>query len=334
MKERRSNPVCISYLVLLIWCVSACANQSLGRDIEYSDQVNTFAWSPQRLPVFPANRPEPKSMAQFDTKYSSELARWHDASLETLPDNADVRHQGCLVGWFERVRLDHRQFYSMRNGRDVALVMGIGAVMANTNIDRFVTFDLYQENVRNVHTDEWLEVFHEPKFFGEGLVLVPTYASAALLGHWLQEYPLFDTVGDWGSRCFRTFLVGGPPVIVLQQLTGGSRPGEQTYGSDWRPFQDDNGVSGHAFVGAIPFLSAAYMTEQPLLRNTLFVASALPALSRVNDEAHFASQAILGWSLAFVAARAVQGSELQWKHAQLAATTLDGLPQIALQVSY
>ena len=43
--------------------------------------------------------------------------------------------------------------------------------------------------------------------------------------------------------------------------TGASRPADGQ-GSHWHMFNDNNGVSGHAFIGAIPFLAAAEMVER------------------------------------------------------------------------
>jgi len=96
----------------------------------------------------------------------------------------------------------------------------------------------------------------------------------------------------------------------MQWATGGSRPGETPAGSDWKPFRDDNGVSGHAFVAAIPFLAAADMCESPLLRGTLYVCSTLGAFSRMTDDMHYPSQAFLGWYFAWAAARAVDATEM------------------------
>ncbi len=94
-------------------------------------------------------------------------------------------------------------------------------------------------------------------------------------------------------------------MLAMQLLTGASRPGENLSGSHWKPFQDSNGVSGHSFMGAIPFLTAAMMTEDPALKALFYAGSALVPLSRINDAAHYPSQALLGWAMAYVAAQAV-----------------------------
>ena len=69
---------------------------------------------------------------------------------------------------------------------------------------------------------------------------------------------------EWGEKSFRTILLGGPVLLVSQRLTGGHRPEED--GSEWNFSLDSNGVSGHAFMGAIPFLTAAHMTDNRYLK--------------------------------------------------------------------
>jgi hypothetical protein len=98
----------------------------------------------------------------------------------------------------------------------------------------------------------------------------------------------------------------------LQWATGASRPKDYSGGSYWTPFNDNNGVSGHAFVGAIPFLAAADMVESPLLKGTLYVCSTFVGFSRMTDEAHYPSQVFLGWYLAWASSRAVSQTEMQF----------------------
>ena len=64
-------------------------------------------------------------------------------------------------------------------------------------------------------------------------------------------------------------------MLIMQSTTGTSRPGEMDAKPAWKPLNDMNGVSGHAFIGAIPFLSAAQMTDNRLARATLYLASAV-----------------------------------------------------------
>jgi hypothetical protein len=98
-------------------------------------------------------------------------------------------------------------------------------------------------------------------------------------------------------------------MLALQQVIGASRPGEAESGSHWEPFHDDNGVSGHSFMGAVPFITAAHMTKNPWLRGGLYLGSGMAGLSRINDNHHYASQAALGWWMAYLAARCVNPTE-------------------------
>jgi membrane-associated phospholipid phosphatase len=77
-------------------------------------------------------------------------------------------------------------------------------------------------------------------------------------------------------------------------------------------FNDNNGVSGHAFVGALPFLAAADMVESPLAKGALYVCSTFVGFSRMTDDAHYPSQVFLGWYMAWASARAVSATELHF----------------------
>ena len=76
-------------------------------------------------------------------------------------------------------------------------------------------------------------------------------------------------------------------------------------------------MSGHAFMGAIPFLSAAKMTEDPYLKATFYVASTLPGLSRITDDDHYPSQVLLGWWIAYLAASAVDEVNISRSHVSI-----------------
>lgn len=78
-----------------------------------------------------------------------------------------------------------------------------------------------------------------------------------------------------------------------------SRPEEITQGSQWHALRDNNGISGHAFMGSLPFITAAKMTQSPASKALWYAGSTIAPLSRVNDGAHYSSQVALGWWLAF-----------------------------------
>ena len=100
----------------------------------------------------------------------------------------------------------------------------------------------------------------------------------------------------------------------MQYCLGGSRPDETSIGSPWAPFADSNAVSGHAFMGSVPFITAAQMVDRPWLKVTLYACSTFPAWSRVNDDCHYLSQSVLGWWMGYLACRAVNQTEMMSQH--------------------
>ena len=85
----------------------------------------------------------------------------------------------------------------------------------------------------------------------------------------------------------------------MLRALGASRPKEDD--SSWRPFNDNNGVSGHSFMGAVPFIAAARIARKPYLRYFFYLGSMLTGWSRINDNSHYLSQAALGWWMAYLA---------------------------------
>lgn len=216
---------------------------------------------------------------------------------------------------FIRILHDHQNFYSPESLSALGLAFAGGAIVANTNIDDGIIRH-FQVSTRRANSDEWYETFRESKGFGDGRYSLSVYGATWLASELFPEVPGVQTAGTWGERSLRAFLVGAPPLIGLQFLTGGSRPGETEFGSAWRPFQDNNGVSGHAFVGSLPFITAAKMSESPGWKFAFYAASTLAPISRSNDGSHYPSQAFLGWFVAYVAASAVDASDnpdARWK---------------------
>jgi hypothetical protein len=207
-----------------------------------------------------------------------------------------------------RILEDYRNFYTCENLVCLSAAFGAGAIMANTGFD--VT--MQDAWLRGVEPTGVGTFFSGCKDIGEGRYALPIFGVAAATGLVFEGNPAGDVVGEWGSRSLRMFVVGAPPLYVMQWVTGGSRPGESPVGSRWHMLNDNNGVSGHAFVGAVPFLAAAEMVESPLLKGTLYVCSTFVGFSRMTDDAHYPSQVFLGWYLAWASARAVSATEMQF----------------------
>jgi hypothetical protein len=193
---------------------------------------------------------------------------------------------------------DYKSFYSIGRLTILGLGFGVGALAANTNMDHYIQ-ERYQEDIRNSGTDD---VAKKAKVFGEGKYVIPL----SLLAAGIKYFDNASSIGDWGAHCARAYLTGGPAVVFMQRVTGGSRPGETNHDSEWRPFNDSNGLSGHAFVGAVPLLTIAKMNRDTrYLKYICYVASAATAWSRVNDNSHYLSQAALGWYMAWQSVDAV-----------------------------
>lgn len=208
---------------------------------------------------------------------------------------------------WNNARHDHRNYYSWITLRDLGLAVGLAAPLANTSLDEdFQSW--YQRDVRSSGTDDFARFW---KTFGEGQIFIPAFAGIAFAGGLLEGIPFCSPAGEYAGRVTRGYLVGAPPMLLMQVLLGASRPEEGAFGSRWQPFRDSNAVSGHAFVGAIPFITAAQMTRRPLLKAGFYLASTYPAFSRVNDNAHYLSQAALGWWMAWLACRAVSEPDLR-----------------------
>ena len=207
---------------------------------------------------------------------------------------------------YEDITQDYKNFYSKKTFDNSFFWLTVGSLLANTKADHNFQH-WYQDSVRSEKTDEWSMEF---KHFGMGTETLPILFGTALIGHGLKNWGL-DGEGyiyDWSSKSLRAIFVGAPVLFVSQRLTGGGSPKDGD-DSTWRPFNDSHGVSGHSFMGAVPFLTAAHMTDDKLLKGAYYLGSTLCAWSRVNDDDHYLSQALLGWSLAYVSTLAVFDKE-------------------------
>jgi len=218
-----------------------------------------------------------------------------------------------------RILQDHRNLYSPEGLALLGAGFGAGGALAHSQVDEeFQTW--YQEHLQSSATADFSR---SVKPLGEGYVAIPVLAAGLLAGELYDDTQPGSAVADWADRSLRSVLVGAPPLLIAQSVTGSSRPDEHN-GTAWRPLEDNNGVSGHAFIGAFPLITAAQMTENPYGKAALYAASAVPAWSRVEDDAHFASQAFLGWWVAYAACSAVHQTEAEQEHLQLTPVEVPG----------
>lgn len=224
---------------------------------------------------------------------------------------------------------NYREFYSKRNILSFSIAFSSGAIFANTSFDRHFQH-WYQVHGRSSYSYDISKGF---KFFGEGDYLIPISVAVASLRLLPEDSQFIQDVSSWGYKTARTYFLGAPPVLLLQRLTGGSRPGENENKSSWHPFEDDNGVSGHAFIGAVPFLTFAKMNENN--KSIYWLAnifSALPGWSRIHDNQHYLSQAFLGWFIAWRSTQAIFSSKV--KSGGLSLIPLINMEKIGLICEY
>lgn len=199
-----------------------------------------------------------------------------------------------------RVKDSYKSFYQKQNGIILGLGFGVGALMANTSIDQSIA-DWYQKQARSNTTNRLSTNF---KVFGNNKDVLIGFASITGASILLRQTHPGQLMGEFSQRYLAGLLVGLPPLLITQNLTGADRPYNNN-GSHWQPLKHDHGVSGHAFLGALPFLTLSSMTHQPILKSGLMITSTLTGVSRINDNAHYASQVGLGWLIAYLSVRSV-----------------------------
>jgi membrane-associated phospholipid phosphatase len=207
---------------------------------------------------------------------------------------------------------------------------GVAGVLANTQLD---------ENFQNWFQDSlvgdgdpdyahWAHVLGEPWLFPAGAALlwgVTEYIDANPLTRGRRVNTLLR---NWSRQTTRAYLVAAPAVYLQGWVLGGSRPGEADYGSRWQPFDDNNAVSAHAAIGAVPFLVAARYTDKWYWRTLLIVASGFAGYAQLYDNSNYLSQVLLGYSIAFLAVEATDAtnqSGLGYRIVPLSATGLWGV---------
>lgn len=201
------------------------------------------------------------------------------------------------------VKSDYANFYQEKTLWRAAKVYAVGGIMANTNID--TAFQTWHQD--NVVSETSIDIARVSKLFGEKSILVPISLAAASMQLMDQD----SATGSWGEKTMRAYLVGGPAMYAVQLLTGASRPKDHYQDANWRPFNDNNGVSGHSFVGAVPFITLAKMENlAPWQQNLAYFASGLSAWSRIHDDAHYLSQAMLGWYMAWESVNSVNDDNI------------------------
>jgi hypothetical protein len=196
---------------------------------------------------------------------------------------------------------DQKQFYSKESLTLLSVSLISGGILAHLPLDQQI-FDFYQEKIRSLDTDKFSAL---AKSFGNKRPLLSSLAIISLTGFVLDQLEVKTPFFDFGNKALCSILVGVSPLIIGQNLLGAHRPKDHK-GSHWRPFENDRAISGHAFMGAIPFITAAHLTSNLPLKIAFFLASTFTGISRINDSMHYPSQVFLGWMLAYASCKAVE----------------------------
>jgi hypothetical protein len=223
----------------------------------------------------------------------------------------------------DRLISDQMEFYRPEGLLGLGIAGGAAAVMANTSVDEDL-YDTYQRELGDSKTlDDLTTVAYR---LGDGGLLIPAMVIGHMAARVYLEGGKDSWIGRWTEHSLRGYLVGAAPLLVAQ-YAGGSRPEERNEedapSSLWNLGSDTNAASGHAFIGAVPFITAAKMTDSLPAKLAWYTLSALPAWSRMHDRAHFPSQVMLGWALAYFSAEAVWRTESD-QRVNLAITPVSG----------
>ncbi len=288
------------------------------------------AFESDKFPVFIArNAPRDACFSSIQSTLPLQTPKW-DFSFPTCRsfrrDRPSIA-EDCYVdpretyaaGCFRRsrielakIRSDFRNFYSCENFANLLVGFGTHAIISNTPLDQGMT-DWYQDHVRSSGLDRFSDGVRN---MGSNVAIAPVvlvsllyYSDRITDRIRFFETPVGGTIGEFASRTTRAYLVGTPTMLVGQMVIGSGRPDDPDPSSRWSPFQQNHGISGHAFVGAMPFITLAQMSDNFWLKAGLYTCSTFTAWSRFNDDKHYFSQCLLGWYLAYLSCRAVSKTE-------------------------
>lgn len=254
------------------------------------------------LPAIPFTIAARENNTYYPFTYDCPPAYHHSPSYDDSPPPYECN-------WAENLYYDIKRDFTIYLRPKNLLLLGdalvVGGILANTRIDRSIR-NTWQDSVRSSGTNNFFAVPQAIGGFSYWYHVV--YPAAVALGYYTRNSPAGNVLYFWGYRALRTALLGGIQQAFFTQALGSGRPINHV-DSKWQPYTYKTGVSGHSFYGSIPFITAAMMSDNPLIRYSLYVMSTLPGISRINSDNHYTSQVFLGWAIAFLSARAIHQSD-------------------------
>ena len=124
---------------------------------------------------------------------------------------------------------DHKNYYTWENAARMSIVFGGGAILANTSLDQ----DFQNSWQNNIGQSSTLHAF---KVFGEGLIVVPSYAAAMLVG------ATFDSPD--GQFAFGLTDASGAYSLRLDSDKSGCTPGPSPTRSSARSASMSSATTG------------------------------------------------------------------------------------------
>jgi hypothetical protein len=235
------------------------------------------------------------------------------------------------AGFVRNLWQDQLNFYTWQNAAWLAMGVAVTAPIANTSADQHFR-DWYQAKWgNNTQLNNAAGYFYN---LGLGQYVIPAAVAGGALSMWIESYwPAVDPISEWFGRTLRAWATGSPTLLVMQYALGAGRPYEMA--SHYSPMKYDNSASGHAFMGSIPFLTAAEMVDNPLLKGVFVAGSLLTPWCRIQDDAHYLSEVILGYWIAWRAVEAVTQTQHQHRNWDIfPSVTPDGGAQINVLLQY
>jgi hypothetical protein len=235
------------------------------------------------------------------------------------------------AGFVQNLWQDQINFYTWENAAWILGGIAVVAPIANTTADQHFR-NWYQGKFgSNTQLNNAAGYFYN---LGLGQYVIPAAVAGGALSLWLENYwQPADPISEWFGRTIRAWATGAPTLLVTQYALGAGRPYE--YASAWHPMRYDNSASGHAFMGSIPFLTAAEMVDNPLLKGAFVFGSLLTPWCRIQDDAHYLSEVILGYWIAWRAEETVTKTQNMHRNWDIfPSVTPDGGAQVNVLIRY
>lgn len=205
------------------------------------------------------------------------------------------RRRGTMAPLFAGTGPHWRRLYGRRAFLKLGAAVAGAGVVIYSGLDEAVTA-AHDRHVRSDGSARVARVGYE----GGQRPWFLAWAAVAAIDAWWRSGPF----SRWGRANFEAMVVGLPLLWTVQRVLGADRPSADAPTPDWQPFRTDHAASGHAFIGAVPWLTAARAAGLHRWRPALLAGSWLSGWSRLHDRKHYLSQVWLGWFIAWQAVAA------------------------------